>query len=112
MKIIKDLKAYGIDIKLENNQVVLKGLDKIQSQDKQAVLQLVNEAKAHKDEIKETIKDTPIKASNAFRCEINKAFNQGEPIEHISTIMIRCIAAMTGDSMFEDQNLRRLRDKY
>lgn len=111
MKIIEDLKVYGVTPYLDGEELKIKGLNEVSPQDRQVVSRLIKQAQGDKESLVYELKGSPIKRSGQARVQVNKAFISGEPIEHIAEILIRCVADLTGDKAFEIQNLRALNER-
>jgi hypothetical protein len=50
-----------------------------------------------------------IKKSERLRCKINKDIAAGEPMQGILKDCLKCISLMTGDTVFYEQNIKKIK---
>jgi len=108
MSILHDLKAYGVTVTLSGESLKIAGLDKVSEKDRPVVSMLLKEAHSRKEDLIKEIQGTFIQRSYEARVEVNKAFAGGESLEHIASILLRVVADLTGDQVFEIQNIKAL----
>lgn len=112
MRLIEDLKTYGVTFYLDGEGIKTRGLSKVEPQHRQVVDTLIKQAKNEKESIIFELKGSPISRSSAARIEVTKALIEGKPLQYICEILIKTVADITGDGAFETQSLETIRRKY